>query len=123
MENVGSNLAQSTFNPTLLLIGWCGCAILMILLYLINLLKRDAGIMDVGWALGLGCLAIFYAVAASGDPVRRMSVGTVASIWAFRLSIYLFLYQIWKKSHKDGRYRIAILAKTNYTGIAGIGRG
>src|SRR5215469_5377488 len=54
-------------------LAFVGAAIvagMMLVLWIIHLLIRNAAIVDVGWAAGLGIVAIFYAVAGSGYHAR-----------------------------------------------------
>jgi len=84
--------------------GWGTVARLMCLLFLKELLHKDASIVDVGWSLGVGALGIVYALFGPGDPTRRAILGAVASIWAFRLAFFLFVNRVWGKK-EDGRYQ------------------
>ena len=65
---------------------------------------KDAGIVDVVWAASMGVLALFYAMAAGGDGVRRLLVGFLAGFWSFRLAWFLLRHRIIGKS-EDGRYQ------------------
>jgi len=69
-----------------LLIGWGACALLMAALWLVACARRDAGIVDVGWAGGLGLLALLHAAVSPGDPARRALVAAMGALWAFRLA-------------------------------------
>ena len=72
-----------------LLTGWAACALLMAALWAVARARRDAGIVDVGWAAGLGMLALLHAAVSSGDPARRALVAAMGAIWGFRLAAYL----------------------------------
>ena len=54
--------------------GWALAALLMVLAWAAQLRTGDAGIVDFTWATGLGLLALGYALAADGDPLRRTLV-------------------------------------------------
>lgn len=56
---------------TILLCGWAGMALKMSLLYLLGRSRKNAGIVDAGWAAGLAALAVCYALAADGYVLRR----------------------------------------------------
>src|SRR5277367_2167597 len=63
--------------PQAVHLGLTGAAIvlgMMFVLWLIHLLIRNAAIVDVGWAAGLGILAIYYAAAGPGYPARRWAI-------------------------------------------------
>jgi steroid 5-alpha reductase family enzyme len=78
-------------------------AAMMFALWLIHLLLRNAAIVDVGWAAGLGILAIYYAVAGPGYPARKWAIASMASFWGLRLAAYLLLARV--VGHpEEGRY-------------------
>ncbi len=91
-------------TATLLLVGWVLMAAMMAALWLVQRARRDAGVVDVGWAAGLGVLAILYAAAGGGDPWRRALVGVMAGGWSLRLAWYLLADRIVGKP-EDGRYQ------------------
>lgn len=76
----------------------------MSLLWLYELRHNDAGVVDVGWSLGLGIVVLFYAVASSADPLHRVAVAAVTCPWSFRLGTYLLIDRVRGKS-EDGRYQ------------------
>lgn len=88
------------------LMGWglIIVALLMVLLWVIHLRIKDAGIVDVGWAAGLVILACLYAVRGSGDVSHRLLVGLVVGFWGTRLSLFLLFNRVIGKE-EDGRYR------------------
>ena len=64
---------------TLALSGWLFMAVVMIFIYSVQRARKDAGIVDAGWAGGMGLLAVFYAVMADGDPSRRIVLAILAA--------------------------------------------
>jgi steroid 5-alpha reductase family enzyme len=92
----------SPFDQVLIVI--CCSLAFMLGLWLIQQKTRDAGIVDVGWTVGLGLAALFYAWSSGGDPVRRFVLGLVAGTWSFRLAFYLLKNRILKGT-EDGRYQ------------------
>lgn len=86
------------------LVGGLGLFALFTALWLWQQKHRDAGIVDVGWAAGLGLLALLYAAAGHGDPVRRCMVGAMGGVWGFRLALHLLRDRIIGKP-EDGRYQ------------------
>ena len=88
----------------LLLWGALGVAALQAAFWLWHLRKDNASLVDVGWALGLGGLAGFYALAASGDPARRLLVGVMGGLWGLRLGLHLWV-RVARDPHEDGRYQ------------------
>src|SRR5260370_17354431 len=67
---------------------------MMLVLWLIHLIIRNAGIVDVGWAAGLATLAIFYAMEGPGYPIRKWLIAAMAGFWGLRLSVYLFFSRV-----------------------------
>jgi steroid 5-alpha reductase family enzyme len=78
-------------------------AAMMLALWFIHLIIRNAGIVDVGWAAGLAILAIFYAMQGPGYPVRKWLMAAMAGFWGLRLAVYLFFSRVVGKP-EDGRY-------------------
>ena len=84
------------------IVGWGVLAVLMSVLWLIQWRSRDAGIVDVFWALGVGGLSIFFASVSDGEMNRRVVVALLGSLWALRLGSYLFARV--QRMPEDGRY-------------------
>jgi len=87
----------------LALTGTIVMAGLMLLLWIIHLLIRNAAIVDAGWAAGLATLAILYAMQGPGDFIRRWMIATMAAFWGLRLALYLLLSRVIGKP-EEGRY-------------------
>jgi steroid 5-alpha reductase family enzyme len=76
---------------------------MMLALWIVHLLIRNAAIVDVGWAAGLAVLALYYAVAAPGYPARKWAIASMAGFWGLRLAAYLLLARV--VGHpEEGRY-------------------
>jgi steroid 5-alpha reductase family enzyme len=87
----------------LALMGAAIVAGMMFVLWLVHLFLRNAAIVDVGWAAGLGTLAIYYAVAGPGYPARKWAIASMAGFWGLRLAAYLVLTRV--VGHpEEGRY-------------------
>jgi len=84
--------------------GWALAALLMLLAWAVQLRTGDAGIVDFTWATGLGLLALGYALAADGDPLRRTLVAVLAGGWSFRLAAHILFDRLIGKP-EDGRYQ------------------
>ncbi len=82
-----------------------GMFILMSVLWLYQVVTRNATIVDVGWAYGMGASSVYLALATHGD----MGVGLLASIllliWSLRLGTYLFRARILSGEGEDTRYQ------------------
>jgi len=87
----------------LLLMVWGCSAIGMAVLHIVQRIRRDAGIVDVGWAAGVGLSALYYAIVADGDPARRAVLAVLGGIWGFRLAGYLLVDRVMSDG-EDGRY-------------------
>ncbi len=88
----------------LLLLGWVAMAAMMAVLWLVQRARRDAGVVDVGWTAGIALLAVWYALAGAGDPLRRGLVAVMAGTWSLRLAWHLLADRIVGKP-EDGRYQ------------------
>lgn len=87
----------------LLLTGAAIVGGMMLALWLVHLLIRNAAVVDVGWAAGLGLLAIYYAFAGPGYPLRKYAIAAMAGIWSFRLAAYLLFARVIGQP-EEGRY-------------------
>jgi steroid 5-alpha reductase family enzyme len=76
---------------------------LMFVLYCVHLRTADAGIVDAGWAGGLGVVALFYALVGPGDSIHRLLLTIVACLWSFRLAYYLVRARV-LVGGEDSRY-------------------
>ena len=66
----------------------------------------DASSVDVAWAYAVGGLAIAYAALSEGYAVRRILVGLLGAVWAFRLGTFLLVDRVLRAEGEDGRYRM-----------------
>jgi steroid 5-alpha reductase family enzyme len=73
----------------LIVLGLIIAGVVMLSLWLVHHLTRNASWVDVGWAGTLGLLAIAYAIAAPGYLPRRILVGCVVGLWSARLTLHL----------------------------------
>ena len=87
----------------LALIGAAIVGGMMLILWSIHLLMRNASIVDVGWALGLGLLGIYYAWAGPGYAARKYAIATMAGFWGLRLAGYLLFTRVIGQP-EEGRY-------------------
>ncbi len=87
----------------LALVGTAIVAGMMLVLWFIHLLIKNAAIVDVGWAAGLALLAIYYAYAGPGYSARRYAIATMAGVWGFRLATYLLFARVIGHP-EEGRY-------------------
>jgi steroid 5-alpha reductase family enzyme len=78
------------------------CA-MMLILWVIHLLIKNAAIVDFGWAAGLALLAISYAISGPGFVTRKWMIAVMAGIWGLRLATYLLFTRVIGKP-EEGRY-------------------
>ncbi len=76
----------------------------MTCLWAIQVRSRDASHVDVGWATGIAVLAVVYALLANGSAGHRVLAAGLATIWGWRLGLYLLRDRVLGKE-EDGRYR------------------
>ena len=91
-------------NPWMqMLVVWLLAAIVMSLGWLWQRARKNAGIVDVLWAAGVGGSAILIAITGSGAPVVRGALGVLGGLWGGRLA-----WHLWRRvrdESEDGRYR------------------
>ncbi len=75
------------------------------LLYFVARRMDNYGIVDIAWSYAFGAMAIFYALAGPGFPVRRALIATIATIWSLRLGTHLFIRVMGHHPEEDGRYK------------------
>ena len=88
----------------LFLMGAASASVLMILLWALAVGIGDASHVDVGWAYGIGGLALLYAILADGSTTHRVLVAVLGGLWSVRLGTYLLLNRVIGKP-EDGRYQ------------------
>lgn len=82
---------------------------LMLVLWRYEVRHNDAGVVDVGWSLGLGLSVTLLALLGEMPATQRAAVALVAAPWAYRLAMYLLIDRVRGKA-EDGRYQ-ALRAK------------
>ena len=84
--------------------AWGLTAAIMLILWLIAVKTKNAGWVDVGWALGLAVCAWVYAFSTDGAALRHWLLALAASFWALRLINHLLIRFI-AEGHEDKRYQ------------------
>jgi len=87
----------------LALVGVAIVAAMMLVLWTVHLLIKNAAIVDFGWALGLALLALWYAWAGPGYPARKWAIASMAGFWGLRLGFYLLFARVIGHP-EEGRY-------------------
>lgn len=85
--------------------SWLIVAVIMAILWVVQLWREEADIVDVGWTASLGLLAIYYALHCDGLFARRMLVAALVIVWSYRLASYLFRTRVLVPG-EEGRYVI-----------------
>ncbi|MBV8757257.1 MAG: DUF1295 domain-containing protein [Deltaproteobacteria bacterium] len=85
---------------TLLLEGWAVCATTQLLLWLVALRTRNAGIVDVGWALTFALVVALFALRTGALPPLAL----VTLAWSLRLGGYLIARGA-ASGPEEGRYK------------------
>lgn len=85
-------------GASLLLVGG-----MMTMLWVIYVYTKNAGIVDIGWALGFVLTALAFMILGDGSPLRKFFMFTLISLWALRLAWYL--YSRFSIRQEDPRYK------------------
>ena len=92
-------------NPWIVLaIGAAAASLMMVCLWLLAVRLGDASHVDIGWAYGIGGVAILYAVLADGGRSHRILIAALTAAWSARLGTYILL-RLLRAKEEDGRYR------------------
>lgn len=93
------------FSPSAQLVtGLLFAMVVFLSLWFVQLFTRDAGVVDVGWSVMLGLLALFDGVSLLQPSARSWLVALLASVWSFRLGTHLLFDRVLGKE-EDGRYQ------------------
>ena len=76
---------------------------LMLGVWLLSLVKKDASIVDTFWGLGFVLIAAVCCAIGEGYEMRRILITALTAIWGFRLASHIF----WRNrgAGEDFRYR------------------
>jgi steroid 5-alpha reductase family enzyme len=89
---------------TLLAIALGLSSLLMLGVWIVAMRIRNAGIVDIAWALGFAPLALLYRVFADGEPARQNLVTLMVVLWSLRLGLHLWKRVMGHHPVEDGRY-------------------
>jgi steroid 5-alpha reductase family enzyme len=76
--------------------------VVMAAVWMLQRRTRNAGYVDVAWALLLGAAALGFGWFARGDAATRAAVAVLGGLWGFRLGLHL-LHRVLREP-EDGRY-------------------
>jgi steroid 5-alpha reductase family enzyme len=90
-------------NPYIaLLIGLVISVLLFSIYWVVQRQIENSAIVDVFWGLSVAVVGVFFCCVGSGDATRRWVAGVLLTIWAVRLSYFLFIR--WRSHEEDARY-------------------
>lgn len=72
--------------------------------YLLARRIDNYGVVDIAWSYAFAGLAVFYALAAPGWPLRRALIAALAIVWSLRLGTHLYVRVMGHHPVEDGRY-------------------
>ena len=80
-----------------------GASAFMACLYVHQLRTKDAGIVDVGWSMGIGAAVAWYAFTTDAPLIQHVAVALITIPWSLRLGFYLLNDRV-RSGVEDGRY-------------------
>ncbi len=89
-------------TPGIVLLVWCVAAVLQTLGWIWQKRRRNAGIVDALWALGLAIAAVLCAALGQGAVLPRALLAFCGGVWGLRLA-----WHLWRRVRgeaEDGRY-------------------
>ena len=90
---------------TLLAAGWALAAVLMLLVWLVAVRIRNAGIVDIAWAGSFLPLATLYAALGGGALDLVTAMALTAGAWSLRLTLFLYWRVMGHHPVEDARYQ------------------
>lgn len=72
-------------------------------LWLVYLWKRNAAVVDLGWAIGLTLMGLTHHVITGTISLSNILIGLLVLVWGIRLGGYLFWTRL-RLGKKDARY-------------------
>jgi steroid 5-alpha reductase family enzyme len=86
---------------SVLLANLAAIALLVVVLWVVSLVRRDASIVDMFWGLGFVVIAWLSLYQAGQSSARSLLLTLLVSLWGLRLSAYL----TWRNLGKPEDYR------------------
>lgn len=84
--------------------AWLLAATVMFAVWLVQVARRDATLVDVAWTANLGLIAVLYALRGSQLTLRSTGIAFMVVVWSARLAGHLYFDRAHGKP-EDGRYR------------------
>lgn len=85
--------------------GLGAALVLMTLVWVVSLVRRDASIIDIFWGLGFVLVAWVYYSLGSQEVPRQLLVPALVTLWGVRLGAYIY----WRGRGKGEDYRYAAM--------------
>jgi steroid 5-alpha reductase family enzyme len=89
---------------TLLLTGLLFLALLMVAVWGLSLVLRNAGIVDVAWSASFVPVVAGYVWLADGWLPRALVMLAIVTLWSLRLASHLWVRVAAEHPHEDSRY-------------------
>jgi steroid 5-alpha reductase family enzyme len=83
--------------------AWAVAAGLQLVLWLIQQRTRNAGLVDVGWAISFALVVALFAARATAPAASWAPLAAIASVWSLRLTGYLISRGA-ARAPEEGRY-------------------
>src|SRR5690349_6818045 len=83
--------------------AWSLAAALQLVLWLVQQRTKNAGIVDVGWALSFAMVVALFAWRATSPVEAWLPIAIVVTAWSIRLTGYLVARGA-ARSPEEGRY-------------------
>ncbi len=90
-------------SPTAMTTAALAVAALMIAMWLLSVVLKNASIVDIGWGLGFVIVAWAVRARVDGNADRQRLLVAMTTLWGLRLAVYLFARNHGKG--EDFRYR------------------
>ncbi len=84
------------------------------LVWILSVILKNAGIIDIFWGLTFVLVTVFYFIVTPEISARKILVSTLVLIWGIRLSVHIFMrnlgkpedyrYQEFRKNYGEKRY-------------------
>jgi steroid 5-alpha reductase family enzyme len=89
---------------SLVIVAYLTAVVLMVGLWSVQLLIRNASLADVGFCAALVAAVLWYAGYAAGDTERKLVVVLMVSVYAGRLGFFILFNRVIGRT-EDSRYR------------------